>query len=75
MVIYVKFETEAARVWQVIDPSTESLLDEGECGESNVNVPLPEGDGIYRVQIAAVKDRERFTFDAHVSKVMIAAAA
>jgi lipopolysaccharide transport system permease protein len=69
MVIYVKFETEAARVWQVIDPSTESLLDEGECGESDVNVPLPEGDGAYRVQIAQVNDRARFTFiDAQVSE-------
>jgi lipopolysaccharide transport system permease protein len=58
MVIHVKFDTEAARVWQVIDPSTESLLDEGESSDPDVCVSLPEGDGAYRVQ---VNDRGRVT--------------
>jgi lipopolysaccharide transport system permease protein len=58
MVIHVKFETEAARVWQVIDPATESLLDEGQSSDPDVRVTLPEGDGEYRVQ---VNDGGRFT--------------
>jgi lipopolysaccharide transport system permease protein len=58
MVIHVKFETEAARVWQVIDPATESLLDEGQSTDPDVQVTLPEGDGEYRVQ---VRDGGRFT--------------
>ncbi len=66
--IDVHFDTPAARVWQVIDPSTESLLDEGECGDPDVRVTLPEGDGVYRVQIAAADDRRRFTLvDAEVT--------
>jgi lipopolysaccharide transport system permease protein len=65
MVIHVKFDTGAARVWQVIDPQTESVLDQGESSDSEVRVTLPEGDGAYRVQ---VNDRGRFTFvDAQVS--------
>ncbi len=65
MVIHVKFDTEAARVWQVIDPSTESLLDEGESSDPDVSVALPEGDGAYRVQ---VYDGGRITFiDAQVT--------
>jgi lipopolysaccharide transport system permease protein len=65
--VEVHFDERAARVWQVIDPSTEMLLDEGESGEPDVRVTLPEGDGAYRVQVAAVNDRGRFTLvDAHV---------
>ena len=57
------------RVWQVIDPSTESLLDEGESADPDVRVTLPEGDGAYRVQIAPANDRARFTFvDAQVTE-------
>ncbi len=59
--IDVRFDCRAARVWQVIDPSTESLLDEGECGGAEVRVTLPEGDGAYRVQIGAAGSRGRFT--------------
>lgn len=58
MVIHVKFDTEAARVWQVIDPATESLLDEGQASDRDLQVTLPEGDGEYRVQ---VNDNGRFT--------------
>ena len=43
--IELHFETEAARVWQVIDPFTESLLDAGESSDPDVRVELPEGDG------------------------------
>jgi lipopolysaccharide transport system permease protein len=76
MVIHVKFETAATRVWQVIDPSTESLLDEGESVDTNVGVPLPEGDGAYRVQIASIDDRRRFTLvDAQVSGDQVVAQA
>src|ERR1700678_3974695 len=57
--IELHFETEAARVWQVIDPFTESLLDAGESSDPDVRVELPEGDGAYRVQ---VNDRGRVTF-------------
>lgn len=65
--IEVHFDTAAARVWQVIDPSTESLLDEGLCGDPDVCVTLPEGDGPYRVQVALANDRGRFTLvDAQV---------
>ena len=64
----VHFEDRAARRWQVIDPNTEMLLDEGESADPDVRVMLPEGDGIYRVQIAALNDRARFTFvDAQVT--------
>ena len=59
MVIHIKFDTEAARVWQVIDPATESLLDEGQSSDPDVCVALPEGDGAYRVQVT---DRGRVTF-------------
>jgi len=55
-------------VWQVIDPETEMLLDEGESADPDVCVALPDGDGAYRVQIAALNDRARFTFiDAQVT--------
>lgn len=65
--IEVHFDERAARRWQVIDPVTESLLDEGECADPDVRVNLPEGDGSYRVQIADAKDRSRFTLvDAQV---------
>jgi len=74
--IDVHFDDRAARVWQVIDPSTEMLLDEGESGEPDVRVILPEGDGAYRVQIAAVTDRARFTLiDAQVSEGRLVAQA
>jgi lipopolysaccharide transport system permease protein len=59
--VEIHFDEPAARVWQVIDPSTEMLLDQGESGETNVRVTLPEGDGEYRVQVAPVNDRRRFT--------------
>jgi lipopolysaccharide transport system permease protein len=63
----IHFDERAARLWQVIDPSTEMLLDEGESTEPDVRVTLPEGDGAYRVQIAALNDRARFTLvDAQV---------
>jgi lipopolysaccharide transport system permease protein len=66
--VEVHFDERAARVWQVIDPSTESLLDEGESRDTDVRVTLPEGDGAYRVQIALANDRARFTFvDAQVT--------
>src|SRR5580658_25281 len=66
--IEVHFDDRAARIWQVIDPSTESLLDEGESADPDVCVTLPEGDGAYRVQIASANDRSRFTFvDAQVT--------
>ena len=66
--IAVHFDEAAERVWQVIDPATECLLDEGASSEPDVLVELPEGDGAYRVQIAAVNDRARFTFvDAEVA--------
>jgi lipopolysaccharide transport system permease protein len=66
--VEVHFDDQAARVWQVIDPATESLLDEGESTDSDVRVTLPEGDGAYRVQIAPANRRTRFTFvDAQVT--------
>lgn len=66
--IELHFDDGAARVWQVIDPVSECLLDEGECGGSEVRVTLPEGDGAYRVQIASVSDRRRFMLiDAQVT--------
>lgn len=55
------FDNPAVRVWQVIDPITESLLDEGESTGADISVTLPEGDGVYRVQIAAAGNRSRFT--------------
>jgi lipopolysaccharide transport system permease protein len=65
--VEIHFDDSAARVWQVIDPSTEMLLDEGESSDADLRVPLPEGDGAFRVQIAAVQNRSRFTFvDARV---------
>jgi lipopolysaccharide transport system permease protein len=65
--VELHFDDRAARIWQVIDPSTDSLLDEGESSEPDVRVTLPEGDGDYRVQIAPANDRARFTFiDAQV---------
>lgn len=65
--IEVHFDGRAARVWQVIDPSTEMLLEEGESGDPDLRIALPEGDGAYRVQIAPVNDRGRFTLiDAQV---------
>lgn len=60
--VEIHFDDRAARVWQVIDPSTEMLLDEGESADPDVRVTLPEGDGAYRVQIASLHDRARFTF-------------
>ena len=67
--VEVHFGERAARIWQVIDPSTESLLDEGESNDPDVLVTLPEGDGAYRVQISSVNDRARFTFiDAQVTE-------
>src|SRR5271170_1681622 len=60
--IDMHFDAPAARVWQVIDPSTELLLDEGQSAGPDVRVTLPEGDGAYRVQVAPVNDRARFTF-------------
>ena len=66
--IDLHFDDRATRIWQVIDPSTESLLDEGESADPDVRVTLPEGDGAYRVQIASANDRSRFTFvDAQVT--------
>ncbi len=66
--VEVHFEDRAARVWQVIDPSTEMLLDEGESDDPDLRVTLPEGDGAYRVQIADLNDRARFTsIDAQVT--------
>ena len=74
--IEVHFDECAARVWQVVDPSTESLLDEGECGDPDVRVPLPDGDGAYRVQIATVNHRSRLTLvDAQVLDGQLAAEA
>lgn len=68
MMVEVHFDERAARLWQVIDPDTEMLLDEGESADRDVRVALPEGDGVYRVQIAALNDRARFTFvDAQVT--------
>ena len=67
--VEIHFDDRAARVWQVIDPDTEMLLDEGESAETDVRVLLPEGDGAYRVQVAALNDRARFTFiDAQVTE-------
>jgi len=60
--IEVHFDNRTARVWQVIDPSTEMLLDEGESAGSDLSIMLPAGDGAYRVQIAALNDRARLTF-------------
>jgi len=69
--IEVHFESEAARKWQVIDPLSESLLDEGESRDADVCVMLPEGDGAYRVQI---DDRGRITLvDAQVVEGRIVA--
>src|ERR1700689_2757902 len=66
--VEVHFEDRAARVWQVIDPNTEMLLDEGEWSDPDVPVSLPEGDGVYRVQITTLSDRTQFTFvDAQVT--------
>lgn len=65
--IDVHFDTAARRRWQLLDPVSELLLDEGECGDRDVCVALPEGDGAYRVQIAAVNNRARLTLvDANV---------
>jgi lipopolysaccharide transport system permease protein len=64
----VKFDEPAERVWQVIDPLTECLLDEGQSSDADVHVTLPEGDGAYRVQVAPAQDRSRFTLiDAQVT--------
>ncbi len=72
--VELHFDDRADRVWQVIDPSTESLLDEGLCAEPDLRVVLPEGDGAYRVQVASVKQRSRFTFiDAQVTQGVIVA--
>ncbi len=66
--VEMHFEDRAARIWQVIDPDTEMLLDEGESAGPDVRVTLPEGDGDYRVQIAALNDRARYTLiDAQVT--------
>lgn len=66
--IDLHFDDGAARVWQVIDPSTEMLLEEGESADPDLRVSLPEGDGAYRVQIASLSDRAHFTFiDAQVT--------
>lgn len=68
------FDDRASRVWQVIDPSTESLLDEGESTGPDVRVMLPEGDGAYRVQVAPANDRTRFIFvDAQVTSGLLIA--
>src|SRR5487761_1977456 len=72
--VELHFDDRAERVWQVIDPSTESLLDEGLCAEPDLRVALPEGDGAYRVQVASVNQRSRFTFiDAQVTQGVIVA--
>ena len=66
--VELHFDDRVERVWQVIDPATESLLDEGRTAEANVSVTLPEGDGAYRVQVAPANNRNRFTLiDAQVT--------
>jgi lipopolysaccharide transport system permease protein len=67
--VNVHFDTKTPRVWQIVDVSSELLLDEGECDDSDVRVELPEGDGAYRVQIAPMDNRRRLTLvDAQVSE-------
>jgi lipopolysaccharide transport system permease protein len=66
--VELHFDDRVERIWQVIDPATESLLDEGRTAEANVSVTLPEGDGAYRVQVAPANNRNRFTLiDAQVT--------
>src|SRR5487761_1735018 len=42
--------------WRIDDPSTGAILLEG----AGARVELPEGEGLYRVQVAPVADRKRF---------------
>jgi lipopolysaccharide transport system permease protein len=66
--VEVHFDDRVARIWQVIDPNSEMLLDEGESSDADLSVVLPEGDGVYRVQITNLSDRAQFTFvDAQVT--------
>jgi len=68
------FSDRAARIWQVIDPSTELLLDEGESGDADIKIALPEGDGSFRVLIAHAGRRSRFTMiDAQVTNGVVVA--
>ncbi|HVO97528.1 MAG TPA: ABC transporter permease [Bryobacteraceae bacterium] len=72
--VELHFDDRAERVWQVIDPATESLLDEGICDDPDVRVTLPEGDGAYRVQVAPANHREKLTFvEAQVTGGLIVA--
>ncbi len=55
--IHVRFEGASANIgWQLFDPSTGSLLYEGDGSVVN----LPDEDGPYRVQVAPIADRGRF---------------
>lgn len=72
--VELHFDDRAARVWQVIDPATECLLEEGVSTGPDVLVALPEGDGAYRVQVAAADRRNRFTLvDAQVTGGLVVA--
>src|SRR5580704_4913097 len=72
--IRLRFELDAPCIlgWQIFDPSTGAFLFEGEWTEVrdtkvDMRVAVPSDDGPYRVQVAPVKDRERFVLiDAHV---------
>src|ERR1700722_15655140 len=73
--IHLRFSMDAPRIvgWQIYDPSTGAFLLEGEWikldGPSiEMTIPLPDGDGPYRVQVAPVEDRARFgVIDARVT--------
>jgi len=67
--VRLHFDDRAERLWQVIDPATESLLDEGTSADAELAVTLPEGDGAYRVQVAPKNRRGRLTLiDAQVTE-------
>lgn len=59
--VEIHFDNSAVRKWQVIDPATECLLDEGECDGPDVRVTLAYGDGAYCVRIGNI------TVDAEVT--------
>ncbi len=60
--------------FQILDPETGAFLAEGNCPAQSSNavrlsVPLPKGDGPYRVRIAPLEDRSRFIqIDAQVTE-------
>ncbi|HEV8415914.1 MAG TPA: ABC transporter permease [Bryobacteraceae bacterium] len=65
--IHLRFRIDQPGVigWQLYDPATGAFLQEGEWSEvsgreADLRIPLPAEEGAYSVQIAPVKDRDRF---------------